>query len=670
MHRLCLLTPALLCTALSVAATTHAQSWIAPTPEELKMTSIPEQPGARAMVLNVDETTDDDNHMRSFYKRIKILSEAGKDLGDVKLVFNKRNDGGGWTVDEVAGRTIQPDGTIVPFTGKPYEKVLAKGKGDNFRGKVFSLPNVQVGSIVEYRYKLRWADNMFSSPFWDVQEEDLYVRKGHYVWKPTDKELVSTGRGGRESYTSMLNWHPVLPAGQEIKRTSLPTGRVLLELNVHDVPAFSSEEFMPPMGSSIYHVNFYYSPYRTAQDFWTAEGKYWSDDANKFVGNSNYVREAAKEVTSGATTDEAKLRALYKLAQSLENTDYTRKRDTAELKTAGLKESKSSEDVLRRKSGSSDEITRVFVALARAAGMKASLMACGDRSRGIVDVNWLDFRQLRDEIAIVNYDGQDHFFDPGSPYTAFGHLDWTHTYSGGVRQTDGGTSIVQSTLESYKFSKTARIADLKLDATGAMTGTVSLRWEGSPATAWRQRALRSDADEVREQMKKHLEAMMPGGTEVNVVTVENITAGDLPLKVTFRVNGHLGTPAGSRVVLPSDIFVAGAHNTFPHEKRDQPVYFQYAEVIQDAVRIAVPTGYTIESVPKDDRVLYKTTAVYSQRAKQDATSVTVWRDFTLGDFYFPTAEYVSLRTFYNDLEHKDHNSVVLKRTDAQKASLQ
>ncbi|GAA3746752.1 DUF3857 and transglutaminase domain-containing protein [Terriglobus aquaticus] len=662
---------ALLATALACSATlVRAQAWIAPTPEELKMTSLPEQPGAKAVVLNVDELCDDDNHMRSFYKRIKILTEAGKDLGDVRIIFDRRRDGGGWTVDEVAGRTIQPDGTIVPFTGKPYEKVLEKTKTDSFRGKVFSMPAVQVGSIIEYRYKLRWDDRYYQQPFWDVQDEDLYIRKAHFLWRPTQHDMFSVGRGGRESLVNTLVWHPVLPAGQQIKNTVLASGKRVLELDLHDIPAFSSEEYMPPSGSAMYHVDFYYSPYHTPQEFWNTEGKYWSSDANKFIGNSDFVRKTAQETIAGATTDEDKLRKLYALTQKLQNTDYTRRHDSAEDKQEGLKQVKSAEDVLLHKRGSSDEITRVFVALARAAGMNASLMISGDRSRSLVDANWLEMGQLRDEIAIVNYNGADHFFDPGTPYTTFGHLAWEHTFSGGVRQKDKETALVQTMMDTYKFSRTTRVADLKLQETGAMSGTVTMTWQGSPATVWRQRALRTDNDELREQLKTHLEHMMPGGTEVTVRAVENLTDPDQPLKVLFGVEGHLGTPAGSRVILPSDIFVANKHTTFPHEHRDQPVYFQYPESIQDAMRITLPAGYTLESVPKNDRVEFKTYAIYSQSSKQDATSVTIWRNLSIGEFYYPLNEYNDLRAFYSSMEQKDQNAVILKRASTEKASLQ
>ncbi len=649
---------------LVVLAGGAGAQWIAPTPEELKMTSIAEAPDAKAVVLYRDELTEDDNHMWSTYKRIKILTEAGKDLGDVRVVFNKRNDGRGYTVDQIAGRTIEPDGSIVPFTGKPYEKVVDQGDGYKVAYKVFSMPQVQVGSILEYRYKLRWEDNVYAPPEWEIQT-DLYLRKGHFLWKPTDRELVHTSRGGREAGTSTLVWNAVLPKGVEMGKTRLPNGRLLLEVKVQDVAPFGREEYMPPFQTAAYHVFFYYSPYHTPQEYWKTEGGYWSSDTNKFVGSSAYVREAAAAATAGATGDEGKAKKLYALARTIENTDYSRKRERAEEKGEGLKETKSAEDVLRRKRGSGDEIAMTFVALARAAGLNASVMAVSDRSFQTMNASWLDFgRQLNDDIAVIAYDGKDHFFDPGSPYTSFGHLSWKHSMSGGVRQQGKETTMVPTPGESYKDSKTARLANLVLLDEGRVSGTVTFRFSGSPAVEWRQAALRNDEAELREMLTKYAQSMLPGGTEVKLTQLEGVSDEDNPLKAVFAVSGNLGSAAGSRVVLPSDVFVEHQQPTFPHAEREQPVYFHYAEMVQDAVRIAYPEGFAVESAPADETVKLKQNAVYTQRSKQTGNSITVWRDLMVGEVYYPLDEYADLRKFYSDFERKDHASIVLKRTSA------
>ena len=105
------------------------------------MTSIPQVPGAAAAYLFKEEIADDALHMQSFYYRIKILTEGGKDYANVELPFYAGESG--MTLDSISGRTIHPDGTIIPFTDKPYEKVVEKAQGYKIKVKVFSLPSVE-----------------------------------------------------------------------------------------------------------------------------------------------------------------------------------------------------------------------------------------------------------------------------------------------------------------------------------------------------------------------------------------------------------------------------------------------------------------------------------------------------------------------------------------------
>ena len=126
------LLPALL---LSRRASRPRQQWTAPTPEELSMTSQPQVPGAAAVYLYREETTDDKLHMFSIYNRLKVLTERGKEYGNVELQYAHVSDGGGFTVEDIQGRTIHPDGTIIPFTGKPYEKLDREDPGRQIHGQ-------------------------------------------------------------------------------------------------------------------------------------------------------------------------------------------------------------------------------------------------------------------------------------------------------------------------------------------------------------------------------------------------------------------------------------------------------------------------------------------------------------------------------------------------------
>src|ERR1700734_522930 len=88
---------------VSLATVARAQ-WTAPTPEELSMTSQPEVPGAPAVYLYREETTQDDLHVFSIYVRLKVLTDKGKEYSNVELPYAAGE--GGVSISNIAGRTI------------------------------------------------------------------------------------------------------------------------------------------------------------------------------------------------------------------------------------------------------------------------------------------------------------------------------------------------------------------------------------------------------------------------------------------------------------------------------------------------------------------------------------------------------------------------------------
>jgi hypothetical protein len=86
-----LLRATLLFVAVLVPMVCRAQGFPPITPDEMKMTSEPQAPGAAAVIL-FREVDRDDNGRTSHednYVRIKILTEEGRKYGDVEIPFSK-----------------------------------------------------------------------------------------------------------------------------------------------------------------------------------------------------------------------------------------------------------------------------------------------------------------------------------------------------------------------------------------------------------------------------------------------------------------------------------------------------------------------------------------------------------------------------------------------------
>ncbi|HZQ44221.1 MAG TPA: DUF3857 domain-containing protein [Acidobacteriaceae bacterium] len=648
-----------------------AQKFIQPTQEELSMTSLPGYPGVAAVILNKEEITTDDKHSAQHYARIKILTEDGKKYANVELPYvtttegdNDNTIGNEKSLAEIQGRTIHPDGTVIPFTGKPYLKVMEKGKGFKYQAKVFTLPDVTVGSIIEYRYSTYINDRGYEPPVWLIQG-NLYVKAAHFIWYPTSEEMGD--EHGDLIHT--ISWFPILPKGAEIVKHDLPGGggsnglpTRSYELTVKDVPPEPDEEFMPPVGNYSFRVYFNYIAASTAAEFWKNEGKYWSKAVNSFANPNADLKSATQQIIAGATTQDQKLRAIYAAVQKLENTDYTREHEAREDKANGLGKVKDADDVFRHERGDSTQLTELFIGMARAAGMDADAVLVPDRSRHLFINLWLSFEQFDEIIAVVNVDGKDEFFDPGERYCGYGHLAWQHGFVTGLRQKGNDTAFVNVEGEGYKNNVVLRVANLKMDATGSVNGQIDMTYMGVSALRWRHAALRGDDEGLKHELRTSIEEMIPHTLEVKDVTVSNVADYENPLKVSYTVQGTVGSWTGKRLVVPADLFLVNHKATFPHEKREVAVDFNYPSSTRDALRINFPSNFSIEAAPAIAKFGMKQMAGYGMGVESAPTNFTTRRDYVFAEIYILPDEYAQLRTFYSEFEANDQQSVVLKST--------
>ncbi len=668
-----ILSAIVLTSAMLAPVVAFAQAkFIEPTKDELAMTSLPGYPGVAAVVLNKEEITKDDMHSVSHYRRIKILSEDGKKYANVELSFVSTSGdyysddaGNEKTLEDIQGRTIHPDGTVIPFTGKPYLKVMEKGKDFKYQAKVFTLPDVTVGSIIEYRYATRISDNMVEAPTWVIQG-DLYVKTARYMWYPTSQTLHN-----RHGDIHTITWFPILPKGAEIVHHEIPgmgangLPQYTYEVTVNDIPPIADEEYMPPLANYSYRVYWNFISEHDADEYWKSEGKDWSKDVNSFANPNGELKSATQQIIAGTTTQDQKLRAIYAAVQALENTSYTRQHEQREDKAAGLSKVNNAADVLKNKRGSSYQITALFIGMARAAGMQADAMVIPDRSKEFFLPQWLTMSQFDDTIAIVNVDGKDQFFDPGERYMPYGHLAWQHTLVKGLRQKGNETEFADAPVGSgYKDNTVARVANLTMDATGKITGKIDIGYVGAAALRWRHIALRGDDESLKHDLRTSLEAILPHSLEVKDVTVSGVTDYEKPLNVTYQVEGTLGTWTGKRLVLPADLFLVNHKATFPHEKREVAVNFDYPQWIRDALRINFPPSFSIEAAPSAVKYNFKTLAGYGMSIESAPTSFTTRREYIFADVFVLPPEYPQLRTFYSQFETNDQQSIILKSTAA------
>jgi hypothetical protein len=639
-----------------------AANWTQPTPDELKMTSDPAAPDSPAVYLFNEEIVNDKMHSHVTYARIKILTEKGKEkFSEIEIPYEKGQSGE--TISNVEGRTIEPDGTIVPFTGKPFNKELVKSGDETVMAKVFSLPDIRVGSIIEYRYLLTYEGNYFMPPTWILQKS-IFVHRAHYHFVPTDTSntITTTDSLGHENVVSHLVYFPLLPPGAKVR-----SGLDGFDLVIENIPAAPDEPYMLPISSFTYRLIFYYTPYPTQTEFWDAEAKYWSKAVNRFADPSDRIRAAVAKTVTPGDSDEQKLKKIYAAVMTLENTDFTRQHSKAENKAEGQK-NKNAADIWDQKRGTGNELTLLFIAMARAAGMKAYAMAVTSRDQSLLNRGYLYWGQLTDEIAIVNVAGKEVYFDPGERYCEYGKLDWTHTQMLGYRQKEDGTELASAPPATYKDNVTVRNADVSLGPDGKLQGQIQIAMTGVQALRWRQKALLTDEQSTKTALENEVQGQVPDGVKVKMNRILSLTDSTMTLTVILDVSGNMGTVTGKRVFVPGSFFETKSQPIFASEKRENPVDLRYPSAVQDVVTLTMAPGLSVESLPKAITTVIPIGAEYKSQYGDTANSFKQVRLLAVANTLFATKEYPQLREFYQNAATQDQQQVVLQRAPAATAA--
>lgn len=631
-----------------------------PTDEELKMTSDPKAPGAAAVYLDIEEVANDPKHYESYYARIKVLADKGKDLATVELPYLR----GTYKISDIKGRTIHADGTVIPLSVKP-EDLLSEKSGDRQLGrKVFTLPNVEVGSILEYRYQIDYSDNVYSSPEWQIQGH-YFVHKAHYQFTPF-KAFMPNGtpdtstsmylEDGRGRMINSLIWWNHLPPGVNLN-TSVNGS---YSIDVADVPPIPDEEWMPPITSFLYKVFFYYKAASTANEFWPSETKLWSKDVDKFAEPSKTIKDAVSKLITPSDSDLDKAKKLYNAVQALDNTDYTRQKGESELKQLKIKEAKHAEDTWTQKSGSSEDIAMLYLAMLRAAGLTAYAAKVVDRQRALFDPTYLSLDQLDDTLVILNTGASPTVLDPGEKMCPFGTLSWRHSNTGGVSQGAQGGTFAFTPQQPYKDNTTTRSGDLYLDEHGGVTGRITFAMSGQAALRWRQAALRNDMDEVKKQFDRDLQRIVPDGIDAHVDHFLGMDDPTLLLMAVLDVKGTLGTATAKRLLLPGFFFESRSQVPFvKEEKRLEPVDMRYGDQVTDEITYHLPQGISVEGTPQDAHVSWPGHAVFVVQSKSSPGQVLVADTIAEAFTFAKPEEYQDLRGFYQKVAAADQEELVL-----------
>jgi transglutaminase-like putative cysteine protease len=629
---------------ICLTRTVEAEDWLPISPDELKMTSVPEAPGAPAVILYRQVDRDDSARTgnEQNYVRIKILTEEGRKYADVEIPYFREQG----NIIGLRARTVRTDGSIAMFEGKAYDKTIVKARNVKYLAKTFTLPDVQVGSIIEYRYTEDLAENYVYNSKWILSDE-LFTKQAKFSLRPN------------KDFALRWSWPIGLPAGVQPPKQE-PSSQIV-RMEASNIPAFQIEDYMPPANELKYRVLFEYSERTSESDparFWKQQGKALNSQVESFLGKRKDLEQAASQMVSPSDTPEVKAQKIYARVQQLRNTSFAVEKTDQEQKREQAKAIKTAADLLRAGGGDGRDITWVFLGLVRAAGIEAYPVWVSSRDQYFFNPKAMSTSELNANVVLVKLNGKDVYCDPGTAFAPFGLLPWNETGAIGLRLDKDGGSFVTTSLPESAESIVERKADLKMSEDGTLSGKVTMTFSGLEALRRRLEERNEDEAARKQYMEDQLKEYVPVGIDVELTNKPDWSSSSptLTAEYNLKVPGW-ATAAGHRALVPVGLFSATEKQLFTHRNRVHPIYFQFPCERKDDMTIELPLSWKVTTIPPG-KLQDAKAIVYDLKITNENGILHMTRLLRSDLLVIEQKQYPSLQAFFQIVRTGDEQAIV------------
>ena len=578
--------------------------------------------------------------------RIKVLKEKGLNEANIKIQFYSAS--GYESIINIAGITYNLDNGEITKTKLDKSSIYTKRINNRLSEISFTLPNVKVGSVFEYKFTDE-KKSIQNVEDWYFQDE-IPTRYSSFTTKvPTVFRFVSQVLAYQqvEQKKEMVNDNIFYGSSTISNQSEEKT------YTIRNIPALREEPYMGAMKDYLQRVvsqlsRIDYPDGRTDEIM-----SNWPKVTQELLNEEDFGYQLKKRLPHTKDLDDllANVNDDYKKMVIIH--DYVRKN----MNWNGGETIYSSDGIKSawdKKSGNNAELNFILISLLRDAGLKAFPLLVSTRDNGTVNTIYPFLDQFNNAMTYVLI-GDNHYvlnaadkYNPSYliPYDVLNNDAFVvdKEYGGWVRLANNkavGKNFVslyadidssdlmegKATIYSYGYSKNPRVKE----------------WE-------------EDKSSFKDLFDKNFTAM-----KVKDIQVKNEDVDTLPLEQKLNFSFPLSA-SGEYKYFTLNLFQGLEKNPFIADDRKTDIDFNYPKSYTLIGKINIPDGYQFEELPQNIKMIMPDTSIVMERLIQPGENSIDFR-ITLNFLrsYYPASSYPAFHEFYKQLFSKLNEQIVIKK---------
>lgn len=619
------------------------------TIEELKMQVYEKDSTASAVVLyehgnlyvnpkrSFNFTTD-------FYFRIKILNKEGFEQATIKIPFYGKEK-----VHDI--KAITYNLSKVGELQKNYlseRKVYTKQTNEKWQEVSFTLSNIKIGSVIEYKYSV-------TSPYSGI--DDWYFQSDI----PKIKSNLNAAILGNWKYNArLIGFLKLSRDNPSIKKgcvyiPAIGTGTcLLLDFGMEYIPAFKEEEHMLSKNNFISRLSFNLKSYTNLKGEVTNYTKTWKAADKKlrtdFIDNQNakksfFKKKIVHDTILSNPNELTKAHHIFSLIKD----HFTWNGAYWPSKKVSVKKA------FEAKKGNIFDINLSLFNALQAAEIESKLVLLATRSRGLPTKLYPVYDDFNYLIVKVVLDDETYFLDASNKNLPFGLIQF-EALNGQGRVMDFTNGSYWEDINQHLLSYKSTRLFLLFDEENS-NGTLRVNSEGYIALKKRKQLIGVNEDDILSDF----ETKYPD-IEVDEFKIDNLYDPNKKLSETYTIIIEHEAITGKKILINPFFIDKLTVNPFKMNKRQYPVDFGFKRKITYFLQLKIPTGYIIKNLPKNKSLsLPNKGGKLIFKVAQEKNTVNLYLIYMINKKTYTSDEYFYVKEFYNQLIKTQDSYIELEK---------
>jgi hypothetical protein len=594
------------------------------------------------------------NHVYEF--KIKIYKKEGLSWADQKVRFyigyeNLNED----RLEFSDAVTYNLENNKIVKTKLDNQGSFKKKVNKYWNEKMITMPNVKVGSIIEYKYILK-SENLVRFPDFDLQYDvpvNYFEYKAEipevYIYKPiligefpleSDMKLVS----GSQSFTDENNQSKTLSYRQ-----------INTSYKGKDVPALINEPYIDNVdnykGSIQYELERIRYPDKPDKDYsktWegVATTIFKDESFGKELNENNFLLVDLRRILTNVESQNDRLNIIFKFIQNKMNWNEVN----------GCYTDKGVVKAYAEQTGNVAEINFILIDMLKLAGIEANPVLVSTIENGIpVYPTRTGFNYV---IAAAEIDGKQILLDATHKLTVpnilpLNVLNW----KGRLIRKDGISMEIN--LVPTNLSRDLTNILVKMDGSGKMDGKIRIQKTDYEAYSFRNKNGNKNEENYLEKLEQQL-----GDVKISDYKIENKKTNltESVLETFSFTSENQSEIIGGKIFINPLLFFTESKNPFDQEIRHNPIYFGYPTQEKYSLSIQIPEGYAIESMPSPIKILSENKEIiYTLNISGVENKIQITCSKEINNSIFAADQYKGLKDLFQKMIASQNEKIVLKK---------